>query len=372
MPDLILLASATLACVSMAAAQPPMYTMQVIGGFEQPANSGPVSLPLGLNNNGRLVGYGTTPATQSSILNWKGGALSNTAPAQGLNRTFGSRVNILGRIAGGGFVTDANGAILQSRAVRWKALQPLDLGTLGGNNALAMGIDDNDRIVGYSTLAGEAQTRAFVWQNGVMTALAAPGNATESYAYDISNTGYIVGVALGPNPAKPYVWRNGTVTTLPIPSSSRTGGANAVNDAGESVGTYEISQTAGTFMAVRWKNGQRVDLGSLGGSYVYSTANDINNFGDIVGTSNSAAGYTGYLYRNGVMYDLRSLVIGTSVVITSAQAINDNGQIAAGAVINGRLTAVLLTPVGAGTPTPGSSAAFLGAGVLLARRRRRA
>jgi probable HAF family extracellular repeat protein len=362
----------SLGACSLAAAQ-PQYTVEVIGGIEPSSPSGLLSLPLGINNNGRVVGYTSTATSPTYILNWKIGSIYPTPPPAGSSLSYGSKVNIRGRIAGASYTLDQGGQVTAARAIRWYGRQPQDLGTLGGSTSVGLGINDYDHIVGYSTVTGEAVTKAFVWQESTgMVPLASPSGATETYAYDISNSDIIVGTAASQaSPAKPYMWANGAVTQLPIPTGSRTGGASAVNNAGVSVGTYEIDQFLGTFAAVRWEAGQMFELGNLGGSYPYAKASDINNLGQIVGTSNSANGYTGFLWMNGTMYDLRSLLAPEfgSIEITSAGAINERGQIAAGAIINGRTTAVLLNPI-AFAPTPGSMVVLAVAGLAVLRRRR--
>ncbi len=367
-----LLAAPVLVASVALASDPPRYAVEVIGALDPQSPNGILSLPLGLNNNGRVVGYGSTAESPTNILNFKWGAINATGELPGSARSFGSRVNIRGRIAGTASFADQNGTIIGSHAIRWYARQPQDLGTLGGNYAAGVSIDDSDRIVGYSTLPGDSQTRAFIWQNGLMSQLPSPAGATETYANDISNTGYIVGTAAGPGAAKPYMWTSGVISPLPIPTGARTGGANAVNTAGQAVGTYEVNQFTGEFAAVSWLNGQMQELGFLGGSLRYSAAADVNNLGHIVGTSNSTNGFTGFIWFDGAMYDLRSLLAPGfgSFEITSAQAINDRGQIAAGALINGRTTAILLSPVTSFIPTPGSMAVLLGAGLLALRRRR--
>jgi MYXO-CTERM domain-containing protein len=373
MPRLALALAAILPTSVALATDPPRYAVQVIGGLEGAGSSGLVSFPLGLNNNGRAVGYAASTASQSEIINWKNGAVYSVGPVPGTNRSFGNRVNILGRIAGAAYITDASGAILQSRAVRWKGLSPQDLGTLGGLNAAALGINDSDRIVGYSTLPGESQVRAFQWYNGVISALPAPNGASQAYAYDISNNNHIVGVFGGPYPVRPVLWQNGFAYQLSMPAAARTGSASAVNDAGVVVGNYEINQYTGSYAAVAWYAGQRLDLGNLGGNLAYAIAADINNHNQIVGTSNSPTGNAGFVYHEGVMYDLQTRLMpgSTSMQIISAHAINDHGQIAAAAMVDGRITAVLLTPVSASTPSPGSLGVLGGFGLIAWRRRRR-
>lgn len=367
-------AAAVIGLASVAqASEPPRYVMQVIGGLEAPASSGLVSFPLGLGSDGRVVGYASTSSSPMQVMDWHSGEPSWFAPIQGASRSYGSKANAWGQVVGAAMTTDANGATLQTRAMRWNGPTGQSLGSLGGLHSAALGINDFGRIVGYSTLAGESQVRAFEWAGGVMSELRVPGGATQSYAYDISNQGHIVGAYAGTRPARPIMWRDGVMYQLAIPDSSRTGTATAVNDSGLIVGNYEINQAYGTFAAVAWNQYfDRINLGNLGGSFPYAVANDVNNLGQIVGTSNSPGGYTGFLWMNGQMVDLRSRLLPGSPgsQIVSAHGINDLGQIAAAALIDGRITAVLLTPVTASTPAPGSVALVVWAGLVAGRRRR--
>lgn len=360
------------ACAVAAAAQ-PQYSVQVIGGIEPSTPSGLLSLPLGINHWGRVVGYTATTSAPTYILNWKVGSIYPTPPPVGSSMSFGSKVNSRGRIAGASYTLNQSGNIVAAQAVRWYGRQPQNLGSLGGTTSVALGINDSDEIVGYSTTGGDALTKAFYWSEGSgMVGLPSPVGATETYAYDISNSGYVVGTSASQlSAAKPYIWDDGVISPLPIPGAARTGGAAAVNNAGVAVGTYEINQYLGTFAAVSWQNGQMTELGYLGGPYPYAKSSDINNLGQIVGTSNSANGYTGFLWMNGTMYDLRSLLAPgfETVEITSAGAINDRGQIAAGAIINGRTTAIILNPTSL-IPSPGSILVLGFAGLTILRRRR--
>ena len=65
-----------------------------------------------------------------------------------------------------------------------------------------------------------------------------------------------------------------------------------------------------------------LDLGTLNGGYSY--AYEINESGQVVGNSNNIA----FLYEDGVMYDLNTLVdLPSGWVLRSAEDINENGDI---------------------------------------------
>lgn len=361
---------ATLLGTPALAAEPPRYAVTVIGGVSS-VPAGPVSLPLALNNNGRIVGYGYT-GTSFQTLNWKEGILREMTGLGDFTRTFANSVNIRGRVVGAGIRTDPNTGQTETRALKWTGGVISDLGTLGGSIASALSINDHETIVGYSTLPGDTIIRAFIHQNGAMSALPTLPGAVETYAYDIANTGYIAGAVVAGGPARPVLWVDSSILPLPIPASARTGAANAVNNAGVAVGAYELSEYTGAFAAAMWQNGALIDLGNLGGPAPYAVAEDINNAGHVVGTSLSPSGLAGFLYFDGRMYDLRDLLLAGpgSLQITAALAINDHGQIAAAALVNGQQTAVLLSPIVPNVPAPATVALLAAAGIVAFRRRR--
>jgi probable HAF family extracellular repeat protein len=303
---------------------------------------------------------------------------------------------------------------------------PTDLGTLGGSNSSALSINDHGQIVGDSYVSGDAYNHGFIVNGGSMSALpgqnllgasainnagtvagtmtvptpngdqmhaytyAAGGGFTDlgtlpigdgSFASAINGAGDVVGAANSmingfPNvPQDPFLVHNGTMIDLGTldPNGIWTG-ATSINDHGQIVGHAGLGpdpdNPGGLYpqTAFLYENGVLKNLGGLA-PHASSAALDINNLGQIVGAASLGTGFShGFLYENGKMFDLNSLIDPAGGwTIEGASAINDLQQIAARACRNGVCQAVRLDLAPA-VPEP-PMAALLLAGLALAGRR---
>lgn len=194
-----------------------------------------------------------------------------------------------------------------------------DLGDLSGgeNSSQAFALNSTGQVVGISEATGG--TRAFLWQNGVMTDL---GVLTPEHEYsvphDINDTGDVVGQSV----SRAFLYSGGTMIDIGTLGGDY-GIAGGINNLGQIVGIS--SDSNGVTHAFRWSNGTMIDLDSQTGGY--SRAYGINELSQITGVSASPpdAISRGFLWQNGQMTDLGDLFGGSGH--TTAFAINNLGQV---------------------------------------------
>ena len=169
----------------------------------------------------------------------------------------------------------------------------------------------------------EALETRCVLSTYTVTDLGTLGGA-ESYAFGLNNAGQVVGRAQVANRhLHPFVWDNGVMTDLDpdgVPNGFADPAAGAINEAGQIVGSAFVP-----YRAALWQDGQVIDLGTLGGQH--SAAGSINNASQIAGDSDlSGGGVHAIIWQDGAITDLGTLPGGGN--FTFAAGINESGQVA--------------------------------------------
>ena len=208
-----------------------------------------------------------------------------------------------------------------------------NIGTLGGNDSVALSINDLGEVVGYSKTA-DGEVHAFRYFREAIFDLSTLGGK-ESYAYLITNSGILIGDSRTPDGMlRPFMGApNSPLLNLggdPHLFSS----ARGANNVGQVVGFRLIIDEHGQFhkRAYLYTTNRTIDLGTFGGKQ--SDAIAINDAGKVVGHL-----YTEYHdgQKRAVLYQAgKVLEIGTfGGNVSIGEAINKAGQVVGYAELQG-------------------------------------
>jgi probable HAF family extracellular repeat protein len=306
--------------------------------------------PRALNNNSDAAGVfqaSRTPPEAHAFLRIKGGVLQDLGTLGGDDSAaFG--VNVAGDVVGQ--ANSSSGA--PDQAFFWtKSAGMISLGSLGGPSSVANAVNASGQVAGQSDLA-TGYTHAFLWtQSGGLQNLGILPGGQQSGANAINASGEIAGWANVGSQDDAIIWtQSGGLVGLGINASC---GATAlgINNSAEVVGWFNQSAScAFTSHGFSWtKGGGLKDLGVLSGGQ-YSFAYSVNSAGQIVGTGDtSASSIVALLWTaDGTLHNLNTLISAkVPRVLVAANAINDAGQIVVDATAKngtGRF-ALILTPI---------------------------
>jgi probable HAF family extracellular repeat protein len=233
----------------------------------------------------------------------------------GICDAFPASINNRGEVVG--IAEDPPDFCDDTTAVLWRNGVIVNLGP-----HVAQDINDRGQVIGFLDLAA---LTGFFWDDGVRTELTLGG---DSRANAINERGQVVGTSqLLPftGPFHAFLFQDGSIVDLGVLPGHNASSANDINEHEQIVGSSWSESAADEVVVERaalWEDGVIVDLGSLGGDF--SEAIGINNRGQIIGTSMTAAGHQrAFLWQDGLMTDLGTLGGNVSTAI----AINRRGQV---------------------------------------------
>ena len=333
------------------AQQPAGYTITDLGPASPHRSpgwfNGDSVTTVSMNGGGDVVAATPTSSGNAHAALFHNGQVIDLGTLGGLN-SEANGINNLGQIVG-----DSQTANGSTHAFLYSNNVMTDLGTLGGPNSSAIAINDAGQIVGNSDRA-DGSTHAFLYVAGVMTDLGAVS------AVSINASGQILVI----DSSFASVYSNGAMQPLPLPqcngSPFQYGAAYAMNDSGEVVG--EAWAWDGGMLvcddAILISGSQAKDIGFGVLPMGFDTAIAINRSGHILGK--------GWTYCDSVVCDLEYTFLDGAVLFYAVStpdssgwssllgsAINDAGQIAGmGYNANsGGQRAFLMTPIPAVSQT---------------------
>jgi len=340
------------------------------------------SVPVGISESGLIAGF----STYGLLVPWQAVLWNRDRSIVALG-TFGGTcstaysVNNRGQVVGmalnavpenpdfAAAIARDCPAATQARAVRWQDGSMLDLGTLGGNDAAAIEVNEGGQIVGISytdTLpndtTGIPTIHPFLWQNGTMTDLgslggtqAFPGTFGGGGTRAVNDSGEVAGTSMLPGDQvwHAFFWSHGTMIDLGTFGGSKSE-AFALSKKGQVLGRAVVTDTPFVRHAFLWEKGHMTDLHTVAGC-TRSTAQSINPANQIVGSLGGCADNPDdptffsafYVEKGKPMADLNTLIDPPSPIhIDEAWNINERGEIfGSGFLPDGSTRAFLLVPL---------------------------
>jgi probable HAF family extracellular repeat protein len=337
------------------------------------------SVSYGINNNGLVVGESETgsvdPLTgypEYHAVVWGQGGIKDLGTLGG-SSSQAFAVNDWGQVVGvaansvpdqySGGIGPCTGwncwtVTTQQRAFLWEGGNLQDLGTLGGDDALAYFLNQRGQVAGVSytntapnPTTGNPTQDPFLWENGKMIDLGGLGG-TFGVVAGINNSGQVAGTSnlAGDQLYHPFLWDRGVLTDLGTPGGDEAI-AVAMSESGDVVGSGWTADYV--WQAFLWRKGAMTVLGSLAG-YNASEALGVNSTGQVVGYAGIGGTdiSTAMLWENGgPMVDLNALVIPASnpsnLNLEYSHSIAESGEIIAlGTLPNGDAAIAVLVPDG--------------------------
>ena len=333
--------------IHLARASAQLYTVTDLGTLTDNGGQS-LSGPRAINRFGQMAGINVAGGSYQGFI--YGGAWTNLGTLGGTD-SYAAGINSANQVAGYSSTTaGTNHAFLWTPGATNGVpgnTQMRDLETLGGSASEGYAINQSGQMTGFAQNA--RNDRAFRFSGGTLTDVGVLLGAAlpNSYGYGINDSGHIVGTAYNASYTVAHAFFYNGSAAVDIGSLGNQGAnGSAINNNDQLTGYSTTS--VGFDHAFRYSAGLLTDLGTLGGNYSYG--NGINNSNVIVGGAFTDAAnsiYHAFICAGDSMADLNTNLdsSGAGWVLVEARAINDAGQIAGVATLAGVNHGFLLTPV---------------------------
>ncbi len=343
---------AALAAAGHAAAGTPTFEYTDLGTL-----GGPEARAFGLNDARQVVGWSNVSAENDCPAEgrpcrhaflWTDGSMEGLGLLAGDEESVGRAINDAGLIVG----TSERDVIAGSgvfHGFSWDGtMTPLP--DLGQGQSFVHDVNENGVIVGWTQDPDVFRDRAVTWVGGVIDNLGDDEPHQYNRGVGLNDTGIVVGFAwnlFSPNDA--MLHDGNRWVQIGGFGQFQNAEANDVNNPGLAVGLMAHPQ--GDWHATTWApDGTVTDLGLLPDTLL-SELSDVNDAGHAVGRSYSDTTSRAIYYDGVALHDLNDFAPeGFDGVLWDASEINEHGDIAGTALVDGRFRAFLMT---VSVPCPG-------------------
>jgi probable HAF family extracellular repeat protein len=332
--------------VQLTAQQEIHYTVTDLGTL-----GGTFSQAFSLNNHGSVVGFSTLNGDIAlHAFFWRDGIMTDLGTLGGSDTLpYSSATNVNDRDEVIGFSETSTpdplgenfcGDSLVCLPVVWRAGVMTPLGTLGGTNAVGVSINNRSEVIGFAETSAPDPTcvppqtlhvEPATWHRTTINELPTFPGDPDGIAASINDadeatlpTGDCV--FFGPPSGHDSLLRHGSLTGFGSFGGNPIA-ANDINNRGQVTGVT-VNSAGNEVEAIIWQDGVTRGLGFLPGDVV-SIGSAINDTGEVTGQSCGSNGNCrGFLWRDGVMMDLATLVPPSSNLdFPDPTGINSRGQI---------------------------------------------
>ena len=306
---------------------------------------------LAVNENIVVTGDAINTSFRTHAYRWENNSildLGTLAPGDAAD-SIGQDINNLGRIVG---ISDLDDTFSRNRAFYYDGSGMINLGTLGGDDSYAYGINESNQVVGWSWRDNTINDPGvFIWTPG-----GGMVDIMSGFGRDINEEGDICGYRRTGSNNEAFLRDGTSIIDLGFLPGGVVSEAFALNDREVVVGwSSYLPGNLSDRMAFVWRRGVMTELGTLPDTrftdYVGSIALDINNAGTIVGNAKYDTGGlinadTPAIWFNGWTLRLSNLVTNLgSWDLRSANGINHQGYVVGEGLLNNQIKGFLLRPV---------------------------